>query len=532
MPHTQPGPLAIDGADPQGWLDCASPEHFRRQTEVILNAAGEGIYGLDLDGRVTFANPAAAQMTGHSVAELMGEHMHFLVHHTARDGRRTPREQCAIYAALADGAVHRVESDLFWRKDGTSFPVAYASTPIAHGDRLVGAVVVFQDISARERSESQLRGALAEVQRLKERLQEENAYLRQEISAARGCDSIVGESTALRAVLNAAELVARTGTTVLIQGESGTGKELVARAIHGMSPRADRPLVKVNCGALPSSLIESELFGHEKGAFTGALAQRRGRFELADGGSLLLDEVGELPLATQASLLRVLQDGEFERVGGVATRRVDVRVIAATNRDLASMVEAGGFRADLYYRLNVFPIRMPPLRERMEDLPALIAAALAKLAKRLGRPISGLSAQSLRRLHDYSYPGNVRELHNLLERAAILQTTALIEVEPLGLPSAAAASHQAGSHSARATGSPALRPGQPGSHDLQAHEREHITAVLAAARWKIAGDDGAAAALGLHPNTLRSRMKRLGIPTRSETRHGLGQFGQAPRGSA
>jgi PAS domain S-box-containing protein len=524
MPHTQPGALATEPGAPLGPRhDASAADHFRRQNELILNAAGEGIYGLDLEGRVTFANPAAAQMTGHSVAELMGEHMHFLVHHTGPDGRRMPREQCAIYAALADGAVHRVETELFWRKDGSSFPVAYASTPIREDGRLVGAVVVFQDISARKRTEAQLRGALAEVQRLKERLQEENAYLQQEIRAAHGRDAIVGDSPVLRAVLNAAERVARTETTVLIQGESGTGKELVARAVHGLSARADRALVKVNCGSLPASLIESELFGHEKGAFTGALAQRRGRFELADGGTLLLDEVGELPLPAQASLLRVLQDGEFERVGGVTTQRVDVRVIAATNRDLASMVQAGGFRADLYYRLHVFPIRMPALRERLEDVPALIAAALAKLSKRLGRPITGVSPPSLERLRQYGYPGNVRELHNMLERAAILSTTPVIELDMLGPPPAGIASDPAATASTRATSSPAPLLDPTAIRSLQAHEREHISAVLAAARWKIAGRDGAAAALGLHPNTLRSRMKRLGIPTRSEARHGLSE---------
>jgi formate hydrogenlyase transcriptional activator len=436
MPQPQPSALATGGVAasvavrelaPAGSSSPVSGEHFRRQNELILNAAAEGIYGLDLEGRVTFANPAAAKMTGHSVAELMGEHMHFLVHHTRPDGRRMPREQCAIYAALTDGAVHRVESELFWRKDGTSFPVAYASTPIREQGRLAGAVVVFQDISARKRTETQLRRALLEVERLKERLQDENASLRQENKAAGDFGAIVGDSPALRAVLNAAQRVAVTETTVLILGESGTGKELIARAVHGMSRRADRPLVKVNCGALPSSLVESELFGHEKGAFTGALLQRRGRFELADGGSLLLDEVGELPLPTQAALLRVLQEGEFERVGGMTTQHVDVRVIAVTNRDLASMVEAGSFRADLYYRLNVFPIRMPALRERLEDVPQLIDAALGKLAKRLGRPIARVSADSLQRLRRYGYPGNVRELHNLLERAAILATTPVID---------------------------------------------------------------------------------------------------------
>ncbi len=502
-------PFALGSAWPRS---IVAGDGFRRQNELILQAAGEGIYGLDLDGRVTFANPAAARMTGHTIEELIGRSMHDLVHHSTADGLRVPRQRCAIYAAFRDGAVHRDASDVFWRKDGRSFPVEYSSTPIKEDGRLIGAVVVFRDITERVRSEQQLRAALEEVKRLKERLQDENALLRREIATAAERHPIVGSCDAFRAALRAAERVAPTDATVLIQGESGTGKELIARAVHERSGRRDQPMIPLNCGALPPTLVQSELFGHERGAFTGALARRRGRFELADGGTLFLDEVAELPLETQATLLRVLQEGEFERVGGSETVRVNVRVIAATHQDLAHMVEGGRFRADLYYRLNVFPIRLPPLRERRRDIPQLVQSYLERLSKRLGRTFAGVTEQSMQRLMRYSFPGNVRELHNVLERAAILASGAWIEVDALVEPprTLQPALKESASH--------AQGPSDDGGLRLATKERSHITSVLRTTGWKIAGDDGAARVLGLHPNTLRSRMKRLGIPTRSDNR--------------
>ena len=477
-------------------------DYYRRQNELILNAAGEGIYGLDLEGRVTFANPAAAKMTRHTVQELLGQSMHDLVHHSQRDGRRVPRERCAIYAAFQDGSVHHSDDDIFWRRDGRCFPVQYTSTPIWENGLLVGAVVVFSDISERKRALSELQAALSEVQRLKERLQHENAYLRDEVGQAAGAGPIVGSSYALRAALDAAARVAPTDASVLILGETGTGKELIARAVHEASARADGPMVKLNCASLPPTLVESELFGHEKGAFTGAVGRRQGRFELADSGTIFLDEVAELPLETQATLLRALQEGEFERVGGTTTVRTDVRVVAATHRDLTEMVDQGRFRADLFYRLNVVPIRLPPLRERRRDIPQLVDAFLAQLSQRLGRPIRGVSADSMRRLMNYPFPGNIRELQNVLERAAILSTGPILEVDTLRSTHADAASRQP----AEATP----------SDSLAEQERHHILRTLRAHRWQIAGADGAAQALGLHPNTLRSKMQRLGIPTRSQ----------------
>ncbi len=310
-------------------------------------------------------------------------------------------------------------------------------------------------------------------------------------------DPLVGDSPAMAHVREQIAQVAATDSTVLIEGETGTGKELVARAIHAQSPRRERALVKLNCAALPRELVESELFGHEKGAFTGALQQRRGRFELADGGTLLLDEVGELPLEAQAKLLRVLQEREFERVGGTRALRVDVRVIAATNRDLQAEVAAGRFRADLYFRLNVFPIRLPPLRERREDIPQLLQHAVARVARRLGREVTGIAPAFVDAARAYDWPGNVRELENLVERALIVSHGGWLDGKAaFATPSAVPVTDA---------------PVPDVSSSLQDVERTHIRRVLDAARWTIEGETGAARILGLNPSTLRGRMRKLGI---------------------
>ncbi len=332
---------------------------------------------------------------------------------------------------------------------------------------------------------------LEQAGRHRERLSAENAYLEQEIQRERGTDEIVGRSRPLLAVLRKLELVAPADTTVLLQGETGTGKELLARYVHVHSPRLARPLIFVNCGAIAPGVVESELFGHERGAFTGAVERRIGRFELARGGTLFLDEVGDLPLEAQVKLLRALQEGEVERVGGGTPIRVDARVVAATNRDLEADVRAGRFRADLFYRLNAFPVRVPPLRERPEDVPLLAEHFMAKFRRKLGRPIGELAPESLDRLCRYSWPGNVRELQNVLERACVLARGDLVEVDPL-----------------RADG-----PGPAGAalRSLEEVERDHILRVLGSTHGVIQGPLGAARVLGLHPNTLRSRMERLGI---------------------
>jgi transcriptional regulator with GAF, ATPase, and Fis domain len=307
-----------------------------------------------------------------------------------------------------------------------------------------------------------------------------------------GIGALLGQSAGLRKVREQIERVAPTDSTVLIQGETGTGKELVARAVHASSRRRDRPLIVVNCAALPREIVESELFGHEKGAFTGALQQRRGRFELADGGTLFLDEIGELPLDAQAKLLRVLQQGEFERVGGTRTMSVDVRIIAATNRDLQSELASARFRADLFYRLNVYPIVLPALRERRGDIAALTRAIAGRVARKLGRATPDISASFLEWADRYAWPGNVRELENVVERALIITDAA--SIDPTALVSST------------------ISPGA-GTRDatLEEIEREHIRGVLERRNWKIEGPTGAAEVLGLNASTLRSRMQKLGI---------------------
>ena len=346
--------------------------------------------------------------------------------------------------------------------------------------------------------------AYEEIAALKARLERENVYLQEEIRREHNFVELVGASPALLDALHKVEQVAPTDSTVLLAGETGTGKELMARAIHGRSARRDRPLVKVNCAAISAGLVESELFGHVKGAFTGAIERRVGRFELADGGTVFLDEVGELPLETQVKLLRVLQEQEFEAVGSNRTVRVDVRVIAATNRDLDEAVKQGRFRADLYYRLNVFPLHVPPLRDRRTDIPQLVMFFLARFAKKFGKRIDAVSRDTMDRLVAYGWPGNIRELQNVIERAAVLCRGATLELGQELLPVTTPEAPDADKPGA---------PSAPGAAlpTLQEAERAHILAALQGAGWQIEGARGAARVLDVHPNTLRSRMEKLGI---------------------
>ncbi len=355
------------------------------------------------------------------------------------------------------------------------------------------------DVTADKELNELLAGALTELSRLKERLQAENRYLQEEIRSTHGFDEIVGESEGLKHCLRLVEQVAPTDSIALIQGETGTGKELIARAIHRLSRREKRPLVKVNCAALPATLIESELFGHERGAFTGADKRREGRFELADGGTLFLDEIGDMPLELQGKLLRVLQEGELERVGGTQTLRIDVRVIAATNRDLADAVKKETFRADLFYRINVFPITVPPLRERMGDIPLLVEHFAHKHARRVGRRIESISKRMLERLRGHDWPGNLRELENTVERALISATGPVLD---LPLPFENRLVRPESSHR------PAASTTNLSLRDL---ERRHIESVLERAGWTIEGKKGAASMLGMAPSSLRSKMKKLRI---------------------
>ena len=340
--------------------------------------------------------------------------------------------------------------------------------------------------------EEDLQGALAELEQLKDQLQRENVYLQNEIKRIHNFETIICKSDILKDVLGKVEQVASTDATVLILGETGTGKELIARAIHSISPRSQRPLIKVDCAMLPANLIESELFGHEKGAFTGAFSRKIGRFELANRSTIFLDEIGNLPFDLQAKLLRVLQDGEFERLGSTITMKCDVRVIAATNRNLEKEVEEGNFREDLYYRLCVFPIHIPPLRERKEDIPLLVKHFLQKYNKKLGRQIESVPQTIMERLNNYHWPGNVRGLENIIQRAMIVSKGRQLEIGDWFLPQDTSADVST-------------------VKTLEEVERAHITEVLETTHWRVSGERGAASILGMKPTTLESRMKKLGI---------------------
>jgi PAS domain S-box-containing protein len=448
----------------------------------LFEEAPIGYVQEDLDSRFIKANRAAMAILGLKPDEVAGTIGMSLVADTPENKRRVREAFASIGHGNSTGAGGMVV-ELRRKDDGSPIWVQWYSRPEPDG-KYTRTVLV--DITAR---------VLAEQE--KARLQAQNVYLQEEIKGIHNFEEIVGQSPGLTAVLDNVRRVAATDSTVLITGETGTGKELIARAIHSSSKRSGKPLIKVNAAALPAGLVESELFGHEKGAFTGAIARRVGRFELADGGTLFLDEIGDLPLESQAKLLRVLQEREIERVGGSAAIRVDVRVVAATNRDLKEAVAEQKFREDLYYRLNVFPIALPPLRDRTEDIPLLARFLVDKFAARIGNAGKVISQEAMRRLVAYSWPGNIRELENVLERAVILATGPTLDVEIGGeIP----------------TNSPVVS--DPAHCSLDAMQRAHITAVLRQTNWVIDGPRGAAQILGLHPNTLRSRLKKLGI-TRS-----------------
>jgi len=644
------------------------------RVRLILDSAAEGIFGCDSDGTCLFCNPAAVRLLGyHEPSELLGENMHTLEHHTRKDGTPFPIDECPIYVGFHENRGVHIDDDIFWRKDGTSFPVEYWSHPLVRDGKTVGAVITFLDITERKKAEEELRKteqrkcslleinnaiinnltqealfasayeairrvvpfdraafllylpetktlkllsmdsdteseffrlekeydleeasvsawvldsqqavmrgdlereqqsagdkrlvaegiqsycvvplvamgnsigtftvwsettnryseddaellqevanqvALAianmksyeEIASLKARLEKENVYLQEEIRTEHNFEEIVGNSATLLDLLRRVDQVAPADSSVLIYGETGTGKELIARAIHDRSARKNRPLVKVNCSAISAGLVESELFGHVKGAFTGAFERRIGRFELADGGTIFLDEVGELPLETQVKLLRVLQEREFEPVGSNRSVRVDVRIIAATNRNLQESISAGSFRSDLYYRLNVFPLEVPPLRERRSDIPQLAMFFLSRYSRNLGKRMEGISAAAAERLKSYSWPGNVRELQNVIERALILCHGPILELEADLI---SVSPSEALRDTAREVGE-AAQPAGPSSSikTLEEVERAHISAVLEQTRGVVEGANGAAKSLGMHPNTLRHRMEKLGI---------------------
>jgi formate hydrogenlyase transcriptional activator len=350
--------------------------------------------------------------------------------------------------------------------------------------------------------------AFKEIDSLKNKLAVEKLYLEEEIRSEFNFEEIVGESLVLKRALAQVELAAPAGTSVLLLGETGTGKELFARAIHNLSPRRDRTFIKINCAAIPSGLLESELFGHERGAFTGAISQKIGRFELADRGTLFLDEVGDLPLELQPKLLRVLQEQEFERLGGNRTQRVDVRVVAATNADLSKQVAERAFRSDLYYRLNVFPIQIPALRDRAEDIPLLVRYFVQKLSRRLNKAVEYIPADAMDALASYSWPGNIRELENLIERAVLLSPGKELRVPLSEIKSSSSVATEPSSSFASLTSSTSLASS---ISTLEDAERQHILRALKHTQWRVAGPKGAAVLLGMKRTTLQARIRKLGI---------------------
>jgi len=449
----------------------------------IFGGAMDGVVEFDRDLRIEQVNPAAAKAFGWRAEGAIG---------LPFDRNLDPADAAKLRSLMTELDRKPAGENSAWiagglssrRSDGTAFPAEATLSSYESGGRR-RYTLILRNVQDRLESERKIASLTAETE-----------VLRKEIRELRDVGEILGASPPMVRMLEDLRHVAATDASVLILGETGTGKELVARALHDLSPRKSKPLVKVNCGAIPASLIESELFGHEKGAITGAVSRREGRFATADGGTIFLDEVGEIPPDLQVKLLRVLQEGEFETVGGDRTRSVDVRVVAATNRDLEAMIHEGKFRQDLYYRLNVFPLKVPPLRERGEDIHLLARTFAERFSARLGRPIAPLSSEDLARLRCYEWPGNIRELQNVIERAVITACEGRLNLDR-ALPEPSAAS----------TGTPRILT----VAELEALERKSIEAALEEAGGKVSGAGGAAERLGVPASTLSSRMKTLGI---------------------
>jgi PAS domain S-box-containing protein len=456
---------------------------LEKKVRRLVDANIIGICIWNLEGRIIEANEALLHIVGYGREDLLSGRVSW--REVTPDKWRAADEQ-ALAELAATGVCEPFEKECF-RKDGSRVPVLVGAA-LLEESRDEGVAFVL-DLSEQKRAE-------AEIRALKDQLYKENIALREEIDKKSMFEEIVGASRALRSVVSSVTKVAPTDSTVLVTGETGTGKELIARAIHSRSRRSSRAFVSVNCLAIPESLIASEFFGHEKGAFTGAFQQRLGRFELAEGGTIFLDEIGDLPSESQNSLLRVLQEHEFERVGGRQTIRADVRVIAATNRDLMSAMTVGAFRSDLFYRLNVFPIETPPLRERKEDIPMLVEYFIDRYARKAGKTIKSINKKSLELLCGYSWPGNIRELQNVIERSVIVSETETLAIDENWLPR-------------KPVKTPPLS--RPLSEELLAQEKERIEAALAETRGQVSGPSGAAVKLGIPPSTLDSKIRSLKI---------------------
>lgn len=478
----------------------------------IFEYAPFGTVMADLKGNIILVNRVFCRMTGYEKDAL--ERMHFA--RITHPDDQSPN--LALFEKMiSDEIDHYSMEKRYIRKSGEVFWASLAVIIVKDnraGEKMIIAMV--EDISEHKRIQAELqqhrdnlemmvRERTSEIQRLKDRLQAENTLLKQELADTHHYGTIIGRSRSMKHVMSQIELVSPTRSSVLVQGESGTGKELVAREIHKHGSRKAAPFIKVNCAAIPKELYESEFFGHVKGAYTGAVKDRTGRFEAADGGTLFLDEVGEIPLSLQSKLLRVLQEGEYERLGEERTRKVDVRVIAATNKNLKDEVRNKRFRDDLFYRLNVFPIHISPLRDRMDDIPLLASHFIGRLSKEMNRPATALTQANIMDLQSYDWPGNVRELENAVERALILSRSDRLSFQSILDAEEGAAPFE--------RGEPLVPPvdGILSAKDLQALERENMIRALKHCKWKIYNSDGAAELLGIKPTTLIERMKRMDI---------------------
>ncbi|MHA6344215.1 sigma 54-interacting transcriptional regulator [Roseivivax sp. CAU 1761] len=468
---------------------------LERQNQLILNAAGEGIYGINAEGKTTFVNRAAQEMLGWTSEDLLGRDVHAMIHHHHLNGEIYPAQDCPIYRSFRFEQVSRIEDEVFWRKDGRPIRVEYVSTPIYDHKVLAGAVIIFRDITERKENERKLREALDEVAELRDRLEQENAYLQEAISTERAHHDILGRSAQIQQLRKQIDLVAGTDAPVMITGEAGTGKALVATAIHKESLRSRRPMIHFKCRSVAPDAVDAELFGQMRGAFSGALRDRPGTLELAHGGTLFLEDVEELPPETQGRLLHALQEHAVVRLGDTRARAVDLRLIAATTRRPEDAVRRGVLRDDLRLFLGVFPMACAPLRERPEDIPDLAVHLLDLACRRLNRAPPVITARTMQMLAEYDWPGNVRELRNVIERAAIVSTGGKLIVE---IGSAA----QAGRGAAAPIRTEA---------EMQQAIRDNLLACLRETEGKVSGPDGAAALLGVRPTTLYSRIRAAEI---------------------
>jgi formate hydrogenlyase transcriptional activator len=452
-----------------------SEKRFR----MLVEQAGDCFFLHDMEGRIMDVNRHACESLGYMREELLRMNI-------SEIAQKVLKKQ--FWLPLTSGNFVTFEST-HRRKDGSTFPVEVRLSRLDLGGEALLLSLV-RDNTFRKAAEDELKKSLSEIRELKDRLEEENVYLREEIVVRYRHEEIVGESKAIKKTLSSLEKVAQEDTCVLIFGETGTGKELVARALHNMSPRRSRSMVRVNCAALPATLIENELFGREKGAFTGALTKQIGRFEAANHSTLFLDEIGDMPFEVQTKLLRVLQDGTFERLGTSQTIKVDVRIVAATNQNLPRLIQENRFRSDLYYRLNVFPIYVPSLRERLEDIPLLVWAFVKEFSATMGKSIRHIPKRDMDTLQSYTWPGNIRELRNVIERAMILARDGILRIERLA--------SREGPHDSRTL-------------TMAEMEKKHIMNALESTGWRVSGPLGAARILALNESTLRSRMKKLHV---------------------